>query len=174
MLRSHFRYSLRIASSWIHLCFALVGSAACVDRLGPDVGDPVAAIDGSVAGDSSVAPGGAFSCEDSDPNLDVGYAADIEPLFAGDFDCLRCHRPGGDGQSQSKFDVSSYATLMAGGERTGSAIVVPGQPCSSMLLDKLGPEPSFGRRMPRNGPPYFSDTDMQLLADWISEGALDN
>ena len=43
-----------------------------------------------------------------------------------------------------------------------------------MLVQKLGPAPPFGARMPRNGPPYLPASDVALITDWILEGAHDN
>jgi hypothetical protein len=70
--------------------------------------------------------------------------------------------------------MSSFGVLMQGGENSGRNIVVPGDPCSSTLLQKLSASPAIGARMPLSGPPFFSSEEEQLVHDWIAEGALDN
>jgi hypothetical protein len=57
---------------------------------------------------------------------------------------------------------------------SGTRIVIPGKPCDSIIVQKLGLAPPFGARMPYNGPPYLSAAELQLIRDWIAEGALDN
>jgi hypothetical protein len=53
-------------------------------------------------------------------------------------------------------------------------IIVPGQPCESVLLQKVGEGPPYGARMPLNGPTYLEDEDLEVISDWIFEGARDN
>jgi len=137
---------------------------------GPDVGAPLHASDGSVVlGD---APAGCDA--DSDPSTPVSFSTD---LVSGVFvrgKCRTCHTGGGQGVEQSGFKIDSYAQLRAGGQHSGTTIVVDGHPCSSILVLKIDANPPFGRRMPYNGPPYLSTGDIQLVRDWIAEGAHDN
>jgi len=53
-------------------------------------------------------------------------------------------------------------------------IVVPGQPCASILYLKVDEAPPFGARMPLDGPPFWTEDEIQRLHDWIAEGAGDN
>lgn len=131
---------------------------------GPDVGALQTPVDGAVTGCNA----------DSDPVADVSYRAD---LVAGVFvrgRCITCHMPGGQGVPQSQLLMDSYEALRAGGRRSGANIVVAGAPCSSILSLKIEASPPFGKRMPYNGPPYLSSSDIQLVHDWIAEGARDN
>ncbi len=117
--------------------------------------------------------------EDSDPDIDVSFIEDIVVgiVLRPESDCVRCHTPSGAtpiGLEETGFDISSYASLRAGGANSGSAIVIPGEPCSSILVQKTGPAPPFGERMPLSGPPYLKELDRQLVHDWIAEGARDN
>ena len=43
-----------------------------------------------------------------------------------------------------------------------------------MAYIELGEGPPFGSRMPLDGPPYLEDVDLELIGDWIVEGAHDN
>lgn len=129
----------------------------------PDVGPPIAGRCG---------PG------DSDAAADVSFALQILPMFtrATSPGCS-CHQPSSPqrpGLEIGGLNLSSYAGLVAGGVNSGGQIVVAGSPCDSILVQKLSNAPPFGSRMPLNGPPYLSDAEQQLIADWIAEGARDN
>jgi len=121
----------------------------------------------------------ACSGEDSDPSHDVAFEADIRIgiMARADVHCVKCHTPDGPmpiGVQIGGLDLTSYATLKRGGAHSAMTIVVPEDPCSSILLQKLGPAPPFGDRMPKDGPPYLTAADAQLIVDWIAEGARDN
>lgn len=146
--------------TWVVACLALT---ACLDDLHPEVGPPLRA-----------------SCmdADSDPMHSVHFGVDILiPIFNGEGRCVNCHTPGGTtplGLEASGLDLSTYQTLRAGGALSGPSILVPGMPCASVLVDKIGPSPESGARMPFDGPSYLTDAQIQLIADWIAEGAEDN
>jgi hypothetical protein len=127
---------------------------ACVDAFAPDVGPRQS---------------GACSDADGNPDVDVSFDADIGGVFERG-GCLRCHQ-GGDASSSLQLDT--YATLLEGGTHSGTDIVIAGQPCSSVLEQKIGPAPPFGVQMPRDRTP-LSEIDRQLVHDWIAEGARDN
>jgi hypothetical protein len=141
-----------------------LAATGCLDTLGPDVGPPLRA---------------ACSNEDSDPATAVHFATDLQSAVFSRVvtGCVRCHTPGGVtpiGLQISGLDLSSYATLRAGGIQSEMTIVVPGEPCASVLLQKIGTAPPFGARMPLDGPPYLDARDIQMVADWIAEGANDD
>lgn len=116
--------------------------------------------------------------EDSNPDVDISYMDVIRPMFdrpASEGGCGNsCHSPGGVGVMLSGFDMSSMPALRRGGQASGGKIVVPGKPCESVLLQKVGPAPATGARMPLSGPPFFDEDDLQKLSDWIAEGAKEN
>jgi Planctomycete cytochrome C len=137
--------------------------AGCLSPIAPDVGPLVHA---------------SCSNDDSDPATPVHFDADIhDAIFAGDeYHCTRCHTGRGDtpiGLEVGGLDLRNYDTLRAGG-RHGPDIVVPGRPCDSILVQKLGEAAPFGARMPLDGPPFLDDDDLQLVSDWIAEGAHDD
>lgn len=136
---------------------AVVVLGGCLDAIGPDVGAPLAArcVD-----------------EDSDPGTDVSFARDIQPLLK--MRCTSCHSPGGLGFEIIGLDLTSFSALRAGGAVGGSSIVVPGQPCESIIIEKTGEGPPFGARMPLSGPPFLTDAQRALIHDWIAEGASEN
>ena len=134
--------------------------AGCFSPVAPDIG-PIAHAPCSNA--------------DSDPAHAVSFSADLAGGVFTEYHCAHCHTPTGVtpiGLEVSGLDLESYATLMAGAR--GTAVVVPGEPCSSLLVQKVGDAPPRGGRMPLDGPPFLEDDDIQLLSDWIAEGANDD
>lgn len=128
-----------------------------------------------------VGPRLAGTCDDSDGHAGkpVSFTGDIHPLIvrSGGGGC-NCHlpTPNGDGVGTqiSGLNLSSLATLRMGGMHSGAKIVVAGEPCASIMYQKLSDAPPFGSRMPLNGPPFWTSDELQLLHDWIAEGASDN
>ncbi len=119
-------------------------------------------------------------CTDEDSNADqeVSFEDDIVPLFLREAGgCQACHLPTSPtpiGISVGGLDLSSHATLLEGGVNSAGDIVIAGRPCGSVLFQKLSAAPPFGSRMPFNGPPFFTTAELQLVNDWIAEGARDN
>lgn len=142
------------------LCVAVFAGSGCFDELSPEVGAPLAP-----------------QCNDTDSDADVtvSFTRDLRPVF--DESCSSCHYPDGrspTGIQVGGFNLSSYAGVRAGGAVRGQREVVVGRPCASGLWQKVSTFPPFGARMPLNGPPFLDDTKIQLLHDWIAEGALEN
>jgi hypothetical protein len=156
-----------------HLAIGALALAACEvayqPEVGPVRGSPVADGAPETGGDDGGFP--AFGpCSDSDAETAVSLALDIRPLMYRSPGGCGCHAS----SSTSGFNLGTYDRLRQGGNNSGERIVVPGAPCDSILVQKLGPTPPFGSRMPFNGPPYFSPEELALVEDWIAEGALDN
>ena len=98
-------------------------------------------------------------------------------MSAGRPGCRACHFPDAEtpiGLRQGGLDLSSHATLLAGGTNSGGSIVVPGRPCESVLFLKVAGAPPFGARMPQDGPPFLDAVAVGRIHDWIAEGASDN
>lgn len=119
----------------------------------------------------------ACSAAPADPDHVVRFQADIrDAIFLRADLCVRCHTATGAtpiGLAVSGLELSSYARLRAGGAVGGMNTVVPGNPCASVLVQKLGPAPPFGGRMPLDGP-YLEPAELQTIVDWIAAGALDD
>jgi len=148
------------AATWLLATALLAAVASCGDVFTPEVGAPL---------------GAQCSDTDSDPGVTVSFQRDIQPIF--DESCASCHTPDGRspiGLQVGTFNVSTYAGVRAGGAVRGQREVVPGRPCASGLVQKVSVFPPFGARMPLNGPPFLEDHEIQLLHDWIAEGALEN
>jgi len=156
------RVRARLGRAAIALAAGLAGG--CLDLLEPDVGEPLRPACADV---------------DSDPDTDVSFREDLEVgLFSrSDLECVECHSSGGKhplGLRVSGLSLDSYTALRRGGDESGEAIVVPGRPCESILLQKVGEAPPFGARMPLQGPPFLTPDDRQVISDWIAEGADDD
>lgn len=151
-MRAHLRSSLP--------AFALL-LGGCIEEYAPDVGPPQSAL-----------------CvnEDSNASEEVSFATVQELVFDAPRPtrCTNCHDPEADnpiGVNLGGLVLTDWDSLIEGGVNSGSAIVVPGQPCDSILFQKLLPGPPFGSRMPFNGPPFLTTVELGLVHDWIAEGA---
>ena len=138
---------------------ALVFIVACA----PDVGSPLAG-----------------TCDDTDtnPEVNVSFSTQIRPLLTRSPGGCICHMPTSTGLGPATqiigLNLGSLASLRTGGVTSGRQIVVGGEPCASILYQKVSEAPPFGSRMPLNGPPYLTKEERALLHDWIAEGASDN
>ena len=92
----------------------------------------------------------------------VDYQTQIQTIFNNN--CTSCHINGG--AYQAGLDLSSYDSLMAGSNN--GAVVVPGVHVNSLLWQKV----NSGEMPPQNNPDLTSD-EVDLIAQWIDEGALE-
>jgi len=147
---------------WVALALfpALVPSCGVFE---PEVGDPL--------------PGCIDA--DSDPNVPVSFKDQLRPLFAGTLPaphprpCADCHYHSGgtmEGLQKGNLDLETLGGLRNGGHFSQGTVAIPGKPCASPILQKL--RGTFeGPRMPKGGP-YWSPAQIQLMSDWIFEGAI--
>jgi len=115
----------------------------------------------------------ACSDADSDPSQSVDWGTQIVPLLwtaqNGADKCTYCHLASfPEGSTPAYLYLESYTNLQKGSKN--GPIVVPGKPCGSLLVKKLRGTATNGARMPRGGP-FFTPEQIQLVADWIAEGA---
>lgn len=138
----------------------VVAPTASCSALSPEVGDRLAACVDA----------------DSDPNTKVSFANQIRPLMKGSHGaraCGDCHIEGANTQEgflAVHLDLSTLGKLRKGGINTRDDIVVKGSPCKSALVQKLRGTYE-GAHMPKGGP-FWSPEDIQLVMDWIAEGAV--
>ena len=117
------------------------------------------------------------ACVDADSNPDpsarVDFKTQIRPIIEAR--CAGCHiygRGSEEGLRETGFDQETLGTLRNGGRNTGPNVIVAGKPCSSFYVQKI--RGTFGgARMPKNAPP-LSREEIQLIMDWIAEGAEGN
>ena len=89
--------------------------------------------------------------------------------------CTLCHTSTGRAPAAGlDLSVNAFSGLVNVGSRqkAGATIVIPGDPDNSYLIQKLeGTTGIVGLRMPRNGPPYLTDGQVQIVRRWILLGA---
>jgi hypothetical protein len=110
----------------------------------------------------------------------VFFDRDIRPMMkrlATDPDAKGCY-PCHDGRAAKHvgldlggLDLSTLGRLRNGGLTSGKDIVVPGQPEKSAIIQKLKGTYPYGTRMPKNGPPFWTPAEIELVEQWIREGA---
>jgi hypothetical protein len=94
----------------------------------------------------------------------VSFQSQIKPIFQR-YGCASCH--GGSGG----LYVQTVAQILQGG--VDGPAVISGKADASIIIKKLSANPPFGDRMPQGGP-YLPDSTMQVIKDWINQGAKDN
>ncbi len=91
----------------------------------------------------------------------VSFSEDVQPILTSR--CRRCH--GGDG-IEGGLDLLSYAGVMAGSEN--GSVVIPGDSAASSLVQQI-----VSGEMPRRAP-KLPASEIETIATWVDEGALDN
>jgi hypothetical protein len=91
----------------------------------------------------------------------VSFSNDILPLL--DSRCVNCH--GGEKTSKG-LSLKTYETLMAGSEN--GPVVTPGDAANSPMAELVA-----NGKMPKRGPKLTPD-QVQLIVDWINQGAKNN
>ena len=94
------------------------------------------------------------------------WSREVRPLL--DRSCTGCHRPG---KTKGRLDLSRHASLLAGG-RSG-AVVVPGDPAASLMLELVQSHDGEPPEMPEEGE-ALAAAEVALLADWVRAGALED
>src|SRR5262245_30924169 len=100
------------------------------------------------------------AAEPSKEHLDF-FEKKIRPLLVA-----RCHSCHGEKKQNGELRLDSFAALMAGGE-SGDAVIVPGKPDESPLIDAV----RYGlREMPPKGNRLPAE-EVDLLVEWVRIGA---
>lgn len=114
------------------------------------------------------APPNGCAITDSDPDAAINFEMLRDIVFRAQ---CSCHvEAGGIGRSEGGLDLDDYDALMAGGRNSPATAIVPGDPCASVLVQKLTNTPPFGARMPFRGFQLPAPAQ-QMITDWIAEGA---
>ena len=116
-----------------------------------------------------------FSCSTesgavSSDDLEATYSSISTQIF--DVRCS-CHLTAGPTPVVLSSD-QAYANIVSQSstQNSGFLRVNPGNPDESYLYMKIiGDSRITGFRMPRNGPPYLGDDEIQAIRDWIQKGA---
>ena len=91
----------------------------------------------------------------------VSFTDNILPIFQNS--CINCH--GGE-RIEKGLSLRTYADMMSGSQN--GAVVIPGNAQESPLAISVA-----SHKMPKRGP-KLSNAQVQLIIDWINQGAQDN
>jgi mono/diheme cytochrome c family protein len=91
----------------------------------------------------------------------VSFANDVLPIIESR--CIGCH--GGD-RTEEGLVLKTHADILAGSDN--GPVVVPGDAVNSLLVEMVATQ-----KMPKRGP-KLTPPQIQLITDWVNQGALDN
>ena len=92
----------------------------------------------------------------------TSYSSKIRPILLSR--CAVCH--GGSRGTEEGLSLITYKNLLAGSNN--GPVIVPGDAEASLLVELV-----TNQEMPKRGP-KLTPTQVQLIVDWINQGALDN
>ena len=96
------------------------------------------------------------------PSGGISFANDIQPLLQNR--CVNCH--GGNRGTEEGLDMTSYANLIAGSDN--GPVIIAGNADGSLLVQLV-----VEQEMPKRGA-KLTPSQVQLIIDWVNQGALDN
>ena len=91
----------------------------------------------------------------------ISFANDVMPILQSR--CWKCH--GGE-ETKEGLDLTTFASMMAGSEN--GSVVTPGDVENSLLAELI-----VSQKMPKRGP-KLTPPQVQVIVDWIQQGALNN
>jgi mono/diheme cytochrome c family protein len=95
-------------------------------------------------------------------SAEVSFSQDVMPIFEAE--CISCHG------SLGGWDGSTYEAVMESGNN--APVVIPGDAENSLLAQKMLGQQTIGNIMPPAG--LLGIDDIQIVIDWIDQGAEDN
>lgn len=96
-----------------------------------------------------------------DKKAQVAYN-DVSPILQTL--CVNCHA---GPRASAGLRLDSYSNAMAGSGN--GPVVLPGKPDQSPIIKAV--KGTTKPRMPKNGPPWLTDAQIELLEKWIASGA---
>ena len=106
--------------------------------------------------------GGTGGVVDTPTGSGVSFQNDVLPILTQRCAVPGCHVAGGP----RGIDLRTYESVLQGGQR--GAIVVAGNAAGSEIVNQIATG-----NMPPGGPP-LDDAQVQLITDWINDGAENN
>src|SRR3954447_4042682 len=106
---------------------------------------------------------GISAAEEPAPGRPASFRGDVAPILVRR--CLGCHNAR---KAEGGLNMATFDTLRRGGRAAGDAIVEPGDPDSSFLIDSV--KGDTARRMPFKQP-ALAAREIATLTRWVSEGA---
>jgi len=100
----------------------------------------------------------------------VSYSADVRPIL--DKYCMRCHGEGGKGAEASGLRMDDYDSLMKGTKH--GPVIKPGDSFTSVLVMLVENRADPSLRMPHDDGAAPSKEEIEVLKEWIDQGAKNN
>jgi hypothetical protein len=91
----------------------------------------------------------------------VSFSHDVLPILSSR--CTNCH--GGE-RTEKGLNLKTYADMMQGSEN--GPVVTAGNAADSKLVELI-----LNQKMPKRGP-KLTPPQVQLITDWVNQGALNN
>ena len=91
----------------------------------------------------------------------VSFANDVLPILQSR--CVNCH---GGNEIEEGLLLRSHPEVMAGSDN--GPVVIPGDAANSLLVELVAT-----MEMPKRGP-KLTPPQIQIITDWVNQGALDN
>ncbi len=101
---------------------------------------------------------------------DISYRDDVFPILH-DY-CLGCHQPGGTGYEKSGLDMSTFQSLMKG-SKFGS-VIKPGDSFTSIIIQVIEGRVHESVKMPLGMSSGLARDKIEILKQWVDQGAKDN
>lgn len=92
---------------------------------------------------------------------DISFANDVLPIFQAS--CANCH---GGREIKEGLDLTNYEGVIKGS--FNGPVINPGNADDSYLAQQV-----IEGEMPKRGP-HLADDQIQIIVDWINQGALNN
>ena len=111
--------------------------------------------------DPAVATEPATATQPAAQGATVSFAQDVLPIIESR--CTNCH--GGE-RTEKSLNLKTYADMMQGSEN--GSVVTAGNAADSKLVELI-----TNQKMPKRGP-KLTPPQVQLIAEWVNQGALNN
>jgi uncharacterized membrane protein len=133
--------------------------AVALDTQAPT--NPLLSTDTAAPTDATVATEPAAATQSAAHGATVSFAQDVLPIIESR--CTNCH--GGE-RTEKGLNLKTYADMMQGSEN--GPVVTVGNAADSKLVDLI-----VAQKMPKRGP-KLTPPQVQLITDWVNQGALNN
>lgn len=121
---------------------------------------------------NSTSSGGSGNNQNMDQGSTNPTFTNVKQIFSGSCAVSGCHD---SSTKQNGVDLSSYdAAINSVGDQYGKKVIQAEDAANSPLFDKISSDnPEYGVRMPK-GRSSLSSDDINLIKQWINDGAKNN
>jgi len=95
----------------------------------------------------------------------VDFETEIQPIFSSN--CITCHGNSGGLSLATGSSFNNLVNVVSSSNYAPAVRVVPGDPASSVLYNKVAGTGVYGQRMPQGG--ELTEAQIALIRVWISE-----